>query len=126
VIEPAAVARPRSSATLRGHRYVAVLLTIRNVGRTAYKDNPGRETALLSGKTGGYVGSLVRRRIVASFQCSNSLFREIHLAAGGVIRGCVPFRVPGAQRIDAVQFRTHGGADDDIATWAIDSSKIHG
>jgi hypothetical protein len=125
VIEPAAVARLGSSATLRRHRYVAVLLTIRNVGRTAYEDNPGRETALLSGNTGGYVGSLVRGRVVAS-ECSKSLFRETQLAAGGVIRGCVPFRIQGAQRIDAVQFRTHGGADDDIATWAIDSSKIHG
>jgi hypothetical protein len=105
--------------------YVEVELTIHNVGKPIYRDNPGRETSLVSASTGGYVGRRIRAAETEG-PCRNDLLRVIVLRIGQTARGCVFFSVPLAQRVSAVEYQTDGGRGENAATWALDRFAIHG
>lgn len=107
------------------YNYVEVELAIHNVGKPIYRDNPGRETSLVSRSTGGYVGRPIRAAETEG-PCANDLLRVIVLHTGQTARGCVFFSVPLTQRVSAVQYKTDGGRGENAATWALDRFEVHG
>jgi hypothetical protein len=108
-----------------GSRLVAVRVSIENVGRPAYRDDPGHEVLLVSDSTGAYVGTPVAYRARAP-GCRRSLMRPIELPGGRSVTGCVFFRLPSPQHVAAVQYRTQGGAGGNQATWAVNRFTVHG
>jgi hypothetical protein len=102
-----------------------VHLTIDNVGRPAYRDDPAHEVRLVSDSTGAYVGTPVAYEGRAR-GCRRSLMRPIELPGGHSVSGCVFFQLPGPEHVAAVQYRTRGGAGGNEATWAVDRFKVHG
>ena len=127
VIEPAAVARS-AGGRLRakaGFGYLSVELSIHDLGPTAYRGNPGQETSLISENTGGHFGRRLGG-VAGPGLCATNLMRAIALAAGQTVRGCLFFEVPVTQRVSAVQYQTQGGIGENIATWAVNRSAVHG
>jgi hypothetical protein len=127
VIEPAAVARLSGArrGAAAGSRLLAVELSIEDIGPPTYRGNPGRDTSLISENTGGHVGRRVSG-VVGSGLCARNLMRPIALESGQRARGCVFFEIPITQRVSAIQYETQGGTGQNIATWAVHRSAVHG
>lgn len=127
MMEPAAIARPSGDHLVpaAGFRYLAVGLRIDNVGAPTYRGNPGQETSLISQNLGGHVGQRVAG-VTGPGLCARNLLRSIALRSGQTARGCVFFKIPTIQRVSAVQYETQGGIGQNIATWAVNRSSVHG
>lgn len=127
VFQPAATRGPSGErrAAPAGYRLVEVDLRLRELAAPAYHGNPGGETSLISESTGGYVGRRVAG-IAASATCRRNLLRTVSITRGEAVRGCVFFEVPASQRVNAVQFDTHVGIGQNVATWAVNRSDVHG
>ena len=96
----------------RGHRYVAVLVDLRNRGSLPYVDRPrSRVSATLSD------GSIMPAAPVDERTCGTSQLCRVRLSSGEATTGYLVFEVPENRRLASVAIQLEGS--DEILEWRL-------
>ncbi|MEV4287342.1 DUF4352 domain-containing protein [Nonomuraea bangladeshensis] len=96
-----------------GNRFVAVQVTLKNVGQKVYSDSPSNGALLIDGEGQQY------RSTLHSVQEGQSFGGTATISAGDSRKGMIVFEVPEGAKLAKLQFGLNSGFADQKGEWSL-------
>jgi hypothetical protein len=113
-VDPKTQATDGFSTPDAGDSYYAAQIQIKDVGSTAWSDDPSNCLVVKDGK-----GQEFQTTTVESISSGPLMNDTVNLAAGGTSLGWLVFEVPTGDQVTQVQFTPDSGMGEDTAQWSV-------
>jgi hypothetical protein len=112
-VSPSAKGKDEFNQPEKGHRFVAVQITLKNVGSVAYDDSPGNGAKIIDTEDQQYDAD------IADVAAGPSIGSDVKLGAGSTRKGYLVFSVPRKAKLAKFQFTLDSGFASQAAEWLL-------